>query len=82
MGLRQPVTVAIKEPGQASGATATPSGLHCYYLVRGYSLESAHWSLATSGVSGGRVHKHSVCDTKTVITSLLYVCRNVQLNTD
>lgn len=34
-GLRRPVTVAIKEPGQASGATATPSGLHCYYLECG-----------------------------------------------
>ena len=33
-GLRNPVTVTVREPGQAAASFATPTSLHNYYLVR------------------------------------------------
>lgn len=34
-GMRHPVMVTIREPGQASGTIALPSTLRSYYLVSG-----------------------------------------------
>lgn len=65
-GLRQPVTVAIKKPGQASGTIAMPSSLHCYYLVK----------LCCDDV----IINFGACTSICIMP--LCVCRNVQLNRD
>lgn len=54
-GLREPVTVTVREPGQANGTTAMPANLHNYYLECGAEMRLSVLVALLSSLQGQKL---------------------------